>query len=94
MVNGKAIELLKYMDMTLEKEEQSQEKERYRIWMQYLSFLYAQRPTGSESFELKRAREDFVGLIKPKSKEESHGLAIVYQWDFERLKQLKAQKGG
>lgn len=99
VVNGKAVELLKFMDMALEKDESEVEKEKHRIWMQYLSMIYAQRPSPmeKESPQTRRAREEFVQAIKPKENKqiENIGPAKVYDWDFERMKLLKQkQKGG
>lgn len=98
-MNGKAVELLKFMDMALEKDESEVEKEKHRIWMQYLSMIYAQRPSPmeKESPQTRRAREEFVQAIKPKENKqiENIGPAKVYDWDFERMKLLKQkQKGG
>ncbi|MBP3950342.1 hypothetical protein [Bacillus suaedae] len=83
---------MKYMDMALTKEENQAEKERYLIWMQYLTQIYSQRPQEKEPPQLKQARKDFVQAIKPMDK--SKPKEKVYQWDFERLKKLQQQQKG
>lgn len=83
------------MDMELEKDEAEAEKERYRIWMHYLSLLYSQRPEGKEPPKLKQARDEFVNAIKPQEKQPDQiGPAKVYDWDFEKLKRIQQQQKG
>lgn len=86
------------MDMELEKDEGEVEKEQHRLWMNYLSLIYSQRPEEKEPPSKKRAREEFVETLKPKQKPSSQqqlGPAEVYDWDFERLKRIQQkQKGG
>ncbi|MCP3026601.1 hypothetical protein [Halobacillus sp. A5] len=97
VVRGKAVELLKFMDMELQQEETESEKEQHRMWLNYLSMIYSQRPEGKEPPRLQKAREDFHNVIKPKDKvkpSEQYGPAKVYDWDFERLKRIQQQQKG
>ena len=78
------------MDMALEKDEEEAEKEKHRIWMQYLSLIYSQKSEGKEPAKLSQARNEFVKSIQPTVKNEQNKVpAKVYHWDFKKLEQFK-----
>ncbi|WP_342512790.1 hypothetical protein MKY34_19615 [Sporosarcina sp. FSL K6-1522] len=81
---------MKFMDLHLEKEEQEAEKERARVWLNYLTTIFTQPSYGKEDPQFKRARQDFIKAIQPEQKAEP---AKVYNWDFELMKRLKAKEG-
>ncbi|MER2090922.1 MAG: hypothetical protein ABS920_14380 [Sporosarcina sp.] len=85
-----AVELLKFMDLHLEKDEQEAEKERARVWLNYLTTVFTQPSFGKEDAQLTQARRDFIKAIQP---EQKPGPAKVYDWDFELMKRLKAKEG-
>ena len=85
-----AVELLKFMDLQLEKEEKEAEKERARVWLNYLTTVFTQPSHGKEDAKLTQARREFIKAIQP---EQKPGPAKVYDWDFELMKRLKAKEG-
>ncbi|WP_128738587.1 hypothetical protein [Lederbergia galactosidilytica] len=79
------------MDLQLEKEEQEAEKEKARVWLNYLTAMFTQPSYGKEDPKLTQARNDFIKAIQPK---QEHGPAKVYDWDFELMKRLQNPKEG
>lgn len=80
------------MDMELTKEEQEGEKERARVWLNYLVNVFTQQSFGKEDPKFAQAKKEFIESIKPPEKK---GPAKIYDYDFELMKRLKAsQEGG
>ncbi|ANU13462.1 hypothetical protein B481_1993 [Planococcus halocryophilus Or1] len=87
-----AVELLQFMDMELKKENQQAERERARVWLNYLVNVFTQPSMGKEDPKFAMAKKEFIESIKPEQKK---GQAKVYEYDFELMKRLKAsQEGG
>lgn len=87
------IETLGYLLMLREENEAKAEKENIKVWLDFLSRVNSHPlPEGATS-EHKRNRQNFIDSIKPK--ESMTALNKEYQWDFNKLEQMKAmQKGG
>jgi hypothetical protein len=81
------VELLKYMELHKEEEENKAKKEKMDRWLDYLSLVHS-HPLGDAD-----GRKKFIDLIKPdtvSSKDAPH-----YETDFEQLERFKAmQEGG
>lgn len=90
------IELLEYMHMKIKQEEQEAEKEQAKMWINYLTALFTQPSLGGkEDPQFARAKKEFVDSLMPKPKqkqEQLNGPAKVYDWDFEKMKALKAKQ--
>lgn len=83
------------MAAEMERDEAEQERERARLFMEFLIAVYAQRPQGKEDSDFARERKKFVEQLKPKTKQEPRKIETkVYDWDEEMLKRLKAKQTG
>ncbi|WP_313429800.1 hypothetical protein [Siminovitchia terrae] len=85
-----AVELLKFMDMKLEEDEREAEKEKARVWLDFLVATFTQ-PSFEKDHKFEQAKREFIQSIQPK---ENKGPAKVYDWDFELMKRLQNQSGG
>lgn len=88
VVSAPAVELFKYMDMTLEKEKRQEEQERVKLYIQYLSNVFSQQ---IDDPKFQHAKKEFEQLIKPE-KQADKGLAQTYEWDFDPKDVLEQQK--
>lgn len=87
------IELLKYMELEIKKDEAEAKKDKFNRWLDYLSRTFSQPLYGPESSDRKRSREAFLTIIRPEV--DTKAPEKNYEWNFEQLEQLKAmQKGG
>jgi hypothetical protein len=80
VISSPAVELLKYMDMTLEKERNKTEQEKARMYIQYLSNIFSQTLQEKPSQEFLRAKKEFESLLMPDSKQDTKK---KYEWDFD-----------
>lgn len=78
------------MDLQLEKEEQEAEKEKARVWLDFLVATFTQ-PSFEKNPKFEQAKKEFIQTIQPK---DNKGPAKVYDWDFELMKRLKNQNEG
>ncbi|GIO25092.1 hypothetical protein J11TS1_36730 [Oceanobacillus sp. J11TS1] len=77
------------MDMALEKEEAEAEHEKAKMYIQYLSNIFAQqqeKPTP----EFARARKEFENKLRPKNRKEK-GPSEQYEWDFDPNEVIEQQ---
>ncbi|WP_029265682.1 hypothetical protein [Virgibacillus alimentarius] len=81
-MNSPAVELLKYMDMTLEKEKQEDEKKQIEMWINYLSNVFSQPAYGKPDKKFLKAKKEFEDMLMPKQPKKPK-LKKVYKWDFE-----------
>ena len=85
------VELLKHMDMSVQKDEQKEQSERVKMWINYLSMVHAHPFQEKPSPQAKKARDDFIQSLQPEQpKLETQ--AKVYDWDFERLKRIQQEQ--
>lgn len=87
MVNGKAVELLKFLEMALEEEEAKAEEQQAVFYMNHISRVNARAPQDRREA---KAQREFVKSIQPKPKIKQ-GPTKVYEWDVEQLKRLAAK---
>jgi hypothetical protein len=78
VVDAPASEILKFMEMELEKEKRAAEKEREKYWMNYLVAMFAQAPMGEEKPERIQARKKFINAIKPQEQQQERK---QFGWD-------------
>lgn len=57
--------MLKYMDMYMEDEQARMEEEKVKMYINYLSQIFAQPQQGKPDPKFKRAKEEFEKMIKP-----------------------------
>lgn len=79
--------------MQKESDEHEAEKEKFKIWLNYLTSVYTQPSYGKEDPKFAQGKRDFIDTIKP-SPPPSNRPAIVYDWDDEVMKRLKARQEG
>lgn len=88
VIKAPAIELLQYMDMTLEREKKNAEKEQLEWWIDYLSRTFSQQPMGNPDSQYIQAKRDFERMLMPTPKAPTR----VYEWDFSLLEQHKERR--
>lgn len=81
MLNAPADQILKFFELRLKEDEEEFERERSKLWLNYLMQIFTQPSTGNESVEYKRAKEQFVDIISPT--ETIAAPSKKYEWDFE-----------
>lgn len=99
-----AAEAFKFMDMTIEKEYETAEREREKYWLNYLSMMFSQVPQLGEKPEFTQAREKFTSLLqpqgaKPAPKRHEWNIPKEVLEEYENKKPLtlvkgEAEKGG
>ena len=82
MVNSPAVEMLKYMDMELEKERAKAEQEKAKMYIQYLSNIFSQPLQEKPSQDYLRAKKEFENLLMPEVVGGNKS-AKKYEWDFD-----------
>lgn len=82
------------MAAELETDEAEQERERARLFMEFLIAVYAQRPQGKEDRDFAEARKRFIEELKPQERKPKRIETKVYDWDEELLKRLKTKQTG
>jgi len=80
------IELLKHMELLLQKEEAEGKKEEIDRWLDFLTSMY------SHPFTDPKERKKFMELIKPENVTEKE--IPKFETDLKLLEQLKAMQGG
>ena len=81
VIESPVIELLKFMDMTLEKEEAEAEHEKAKMYIQYLANVFSQQQEGKPDPNFIQAKKEFEKLLRPNTtKNESKK---DYDWDFD-----------
>ena len=78
----------------MEQDEHEAEKERARLYMEFLIAIYAQRPQGKEDRDFAEARKQFADKLKPQERKPERVETKVYDWDEELLKRLKTTQTG
>lgn len=79
----------------MERDEVEAEKDRARLYMEFLIAVFAQRPQGKEDSDFARERQKFVEQLKPKKTDEPKQIETkVFDWDEELLKRLQAKQTG
>lgn len=93
MLGVPAAESLAYMDMEMQNSEAEHEKERARVWLNFLVATYtAPSMGGKEDPKFVEGKKQFIEAIKP---EEKRGPTKIYDWDDEVMKRLTlAQERG
>lgn len=91
VVNTKMVELLKHMDMSVQKDEQKEQSERVKMWINYLSMVHAQPLPEKATAQAKKNRDDFIKSMQPEQPK-LETKAKVYDWDFERLKRIQQEQ--
>lgn len=86
-----AVELLKFMEMKLEEDEQEAEKEKARVWLNFLVATFTQPSFGEKDPKFEQAKREFVQSIQPSAPK---GPAKVYDWDFELMKRMQGGRLG
>jgi len=81
-VTSPAVELFKYMDMELEQEREKAEREKARMYIQYLSNIFSQPQEGKPDPKFARAKKEFESLLMPKGNQKEKD-AKTYEWDFD-----------
>lgn len=95
VIQTPARELLKFMSLTLEQQEMEAEREKARVYLNYLANVYAQPSMGKEDAQIKQGRKEFLDSITPKLPGSAKGQAQVFDWDENLMKKIAArQKGG
>ncbi|WP_379545423.1 hypothetical protein [Oceanobacillus sojae] len=80
VVKSPVIELLKFMDMTLEKEEAEAEHEKAKMYIQYLANVFSQKQEGKDP-QLEKARKEFENMLRPNTRKQVE--KKEYEWDFD-----------
>lgn len=77
------------MDNLLDEERRKAEEEQIKMWVNYLSMVFAQPSMDKPSAKYKKAKNEFENAIKPQISRRRK--KKKYEWDFER--QARLEKG-
>ncbi|WP_342835606.1 hypothetical protein [Priestia sp. SB1] len=85
-------EALGHMSLLKDKDEMEAKNKEFERWINFLSLAHS-HPLQTDDSEVKKARNQFIELIKPKVKAGSKA-DKRFETDIELLKKLKAEQEG
>lgn len=93
VVKTPALELFGYMDSEMKRVEAEAEKERVRIFLNFLSNVYSQPSQGKDDAKFNRDRSKYIESITP-DKQTSKAAPQSFDWDPDLMERIKQRQNG
>lgn len=91
VVGTPAVELFKYMEMTIEEVENKKKEKQAEMYISYLSNIFSQQPQEKPSNEYLRAKKEFESLLAPDNGEVKSS-SKSYEWDSDVQDLIEASR--
>lgn len=93
VVGTPALELFGYMENEFKRQEAEAEKERVRIFLNFLSNVYSQPSQGKDDAKFNRDRSKFIESITPEQKAQQ-ATPQSFDWDPDLMERIKQRQNG
>lgn len=95
VIETPAVELFKYMEMEIEKDNARHRERQAEMYLNYLSRIFSQELQHKPTPEYLRAKSEFEKLINPMSddKKKDNKLPKKLEWDFDVDEYIKQIEG-